>query len=110
MAVASLALKSTILAAAFTATVIAFPAVLSAKPKHVTTFHLPKGAKVQKLSNGRFRVLGVSGTFNCSCTSDSGSCSTRQTEGTFECGVSGDTCKGTCTMTTTTTGGKLQMR
>lgn len=84
----------------------------AAKPKHTTAVQVPAGSTVQKTSNGRLMIrngLNVVGTYSCSC-SDSGSCSTVQTEGVLQCGKAGDSCKGTCQMSTTTGGGKIMMR
>lgn len=91
---------------------VALPTALSAKPKHTTAVQIPAGSTVQKMSNGRFAIrngLNVGGTYSCSCSS-SGSCSTVQTEGVLECGKTGDSCTGTCQMSTTTGGGKIMMR
>jgi len=90
----------------------AVPSALSAKPKQTTAVQIPAGSTVQKRNDGRFTIrngLGISGTYSCQC-SDKGSCSTVQTEGVLQCGKAGDSCTGTCNMTTTTGGGKVMMR
>lgn len=91
---------------------VGFPGPLSAKPKHTTAVQIPAGSTVQKMSNGRLNIrngANIGGTYSCSCSA-SGSCSTVQTEGTLECGKSGDSCTGACEMTTTTGGGKIMMK
>jgi hypothetical protein len=106
-------LTAAVVTAAFASAGVLVSSDVSAKPKQVTTMKLPAGATVQRLSSTQFRVrggLGVGGTYSCSCSS-TGSCSTVQTEGTLECGKSGDSCKGTCSMSTTTSGGgKIMMK
>lgn len=101
------------LGAGLVVTAVALPSALSAKPKRTTSIQIPAGSTVQKMNNGRFTIrngLGIGGTYSCSC-SDKGSCSTVQTEGVLECGKSGDSCTGTCQMSTTTSGGgKMMMR
>jgi hypothetical protein len=90
------------------------PSAASAKPTHTTSVKIPAGAKIQKMNNGRVAIrnnggLGVGGTYSCSCSAE-GSCSTVQTEGVLQCGKDGDSCKGSCDMSTTTTGGgKIMM-
>ena len=93
------------------AAVVALPSTLSASPKHTTAVKIPAGSTVQKMNNGHFAIrngLNIVGTYSCRC-SDKGSCSTVQTEGVLQCGKDGDSCTGSCEMSTTT-GGKVMLR
>lgn len=88
------------------------PSDLSAEPKKVTKMPVPAGSTVQMRGKTRFTVggaLGVGGTYSCRCSAN-GSCSVVQTEGVLQCGKSGDSCTGSCDMSTTTGGGKVMMR
>jgi hypothetical protein len=83
---------------------------LSAKPKGFAHLKLPGGTSVQQLSIGRFHVngAGIDGTYTCRCeggANATGTCSTTQSGGVLTCGKSGDSCTGTCAMSSTTSGG-----
>jgi hypothetical protein len=96
----------TVLAMALIAPIAAGDA--GAAPKTFgTPVPLKPGTTVTGLGNGTFSVggpLGERGTFSCSCTGGSGSCNISRQSGGLVCGVVGDSCKGHCKLTTTSSG------
>ena len=80
---------------------------MAAAAKQVKSVSIAQGSAVQRSGAATAVVTrqnGVKATLNCTCDEGTGTCTLQTTTDSAFCTSSGGTCKGSCSMSVTTTG------